>query len=57
MNLRTNQNYKDRIAEEDIAEIIGLIIMKEAEVGLEKDSFQIVPYRMTKVVVVDLDQV
>ena len=33
----------------DIEEIIEMIIMKEVEVGLEKDSFQI----MTEVVAVD----
>ena len=41
----------------DIEEIIEVIIMKEVEVGLEKDSFQIMPERMTEVVVVGIDQV
>ena len=33
-----------------------MIIMKEVGVGLEKDSFQIMPEGMTEVVAVDLDQ-
>ena len=40
-----------------IEEIIETIIMKEVEVGLEKDSFQVMPEGMTEEVVVGLDQV
>ena len=38
-------------------EIIGTIIMKEVEVDLEKDSFQILSEGMAEVEAVDLDQV
>ena len=41
----------------DIEDIIGMIIMKDVEVGLEKDSYQIFSEGMTEVVVIDLDQV
>ena len=41
----------------DIEEIIEMIIMKEVGVGLEKDSFQIIPEGTTVVAVVGLDQV
>ena len=41
----------------DIEEVIEMVIMKEVGVGLEKDSFQIIPEGMTEVVVVGLDQV
>ena len=41
----------------DIEEITETIIMKEVRVGLEKDSFQIIPEGMTEVVAVDLDEV
>ena len=41
----------------DIEEIIEMIIMKEVEVGLEKDSFQIMPEGMAEVVAINLDQV
>ena len=36
----------------DIEEIIEVIIMKEVDVGPEKDNFQIMSEGMTKVVVV-----
>ena len=48
---------EDRTTEEDIDKVIGMIIMKEAEVGLEKDSLQMILEGMTEGVVVDLDQV
>ena len=41
----------------NIEEIIEMIIMKEVGVGLEKESFQIMPEGMTELVVVVLDQV
>ena len=40
----------------DIEEIIEMIIMKEVGVGLEKESFQIIPEGSKEVVAVDLDQ-
>ena len=48
---------ENRITEEDIEEIIEMIIMKEVEVGLEKDSFQIISEGMTEAVAVDLDEI
>ena len=56
-NLRKNQKYRGQNYRGDIEEIIGMIIMKEAEVGLEEGSFQIMIGDMTEEVVVDLDQV
>ena len=42
--------------EEDKEEIIGMAIRKEAEVGPEINSFQIISEGMTEMVVVGLDQ-
>ena len=41
----------------DIGEVIGVRIMKEVGVGLEKDNTKTIIEGMTEVLVVDLDQV
>ena len=46
---------EDRISE-DIKEIIGMKILNEAEVGLERGSFKITSEEMTEIIMVGLDQ-
>ena len=46
-----------KMTEMGIKEIVEMKIVKEVEVRLEKDSFQIMPEGKTEVVAVDLDQV
>ena len=55
-NLRTNQNYREQNFRGGYRQIIGMTIMKKAEVGLEKDSFQIMSEGMVEIVVIGLDQ-
>ena len=43
---------EDRIIEVDIEEIIGVVIMKEVEVGLEKGHTHVISEGMTGVVVI-----